>query len=129
MDAIDRLRSFGYSFTLDGERLRYTYQGKDDPPQAEIIPLLEVLKAHKTDILKDPNFLIEQTPLEINQAYPAVRNRLKDTPKWDALSEIEQKINRAALENDFAGLKRGLQAYRRAVLGLVEQGEAQGNPL
>lgn len=126
MDTIGKLRSFGYSVTLDGGKLRYTYHGKGDPLSNEITPLLEILKIHKAEILQEPNFLIEQTLLEINQTYPELRDRLIDPPKWKALSEIEQEINQAALEDDFEGLERALGAYKQAVLG-VEHGEAQGS--
>jgi hypothetical protein len=128
MDAIDKLRLLGYAVNLDGEKLRYAYLGKGNPSSDEIIPLLEVLKAQKAEILNDPYFLIEQTLLEINQAYPKVRDRLIDTSQWKALFEIEQEISRTVLEDDFESLERALQAYKQAVLG-VERGEAQGNLL
>lgn len=38
MNTIDRLKSLGYWITLDGEKLRYAYQGKDNPSQNEITP-------------------------------------------------------------------------------------------
>jgi rRNA maturation endonuclease Nob1 len=69
---------------------------------------------------------IISTLLEINQAYPEVRDRLRDTPQWKNLSEIEQEINRAALEDNFEGLDRALQAYKQAVL-TVEGTGGQGN--
>jgi hypothetical protein len=64
--------------------------------------------------------------VEINQVYPELRDRLIDTPQWEGLSEIEREINRAALEDDFEGLDKALQAYKSAVL-TVDHGEAQGN--
>lgn len=54
MDAIDKLRSFGYAVTLEEGKLRYAYQGKTNPSKDEITPLLDVLKAHKGEILSDP---------------------------------------------------------------------------
>jgi len=74
----------------------------------------------------DSAILIEQTLLQINQAYPGVRDRVKDTSKWSALSEIEQEINKAALEDDFEGLDRALQAYKQVVLGIEGTG-SQGS--
>ena len=37
-DAIDKLRSLGYSVTLEEGKLRYAYQGKGDPSKDEITP-------------------------------------------------------------------------------------------
>lgn len=70
--------------------------------------------------------IIEQTLLEINQAYPEVRDRLKNSPQWKTLSEIEQEINRAALEDDFEGLDKALQEYKQAVLTVEDTG-SQGD--
>jgi Ni,Fe-hydrogenase III component G len=75
---------------------------------------------------KDSSVLIEQALFEINQTYPEVRGRVKDTPQWSALSEIEQEINRAALEDDFEGLDKALRAYKQTALG-IEHGETQGS--
>lgn len=75
---------------------------------------------------KSLNGIIEQTLLEINQAYPEVRDRVKDTPQWKALLEIEQEINRAALEDDFEGLGKALEAYKQAVLTVEDTG-SQGD--
>jgi hypothetical protein len=75
---------------------------------------------------EDSSALIEQTILEINQAYPEVRGRVKDTSQWKALLEIEREINRAALEDDFEGLGKALEAYKRAVLTIEGTG-SQGS--
>ncbi len=69
---------------------------------------------------------ITETFIEINRAYPEVRSRVKDTPQWQTLSDIERQINEAALHDDFEGLDRALQAYKRAALD-TGHGEAQGN--
>ncbi|MBM4340328.1 MAG: hypothetical protein FJ110_12380 [Deltaproteobacteria bacterium] len=122
MDAIDRLRLLRYSINLDGEKIRYFYQGKGDPSVEEIIPLLEVLKAHKADVLRDPCFLIEQTLHEINRIYPEVRGKVKNTPRWQTLSKLEQEINRLALEGDLVGLERALKAYKEAALTVESKG-------
>lgn len=74
----------------------------------------------------DSAILIEQTLLEINRAYPEVRDRVKDSPQWKTLSEIEQQIDEAALEGDFEGLGKVLEAYKQAVL-TVEGTGSQGN--
>jgi hypothetical protein len=46
-EAIDKLRFLGYSVTLEEGKLRYAYQEEGNPPQDEIIPLLDTLKAPK----------------------------------------------------------------------------------
>lgn len=64
----------------------------------------------------DSATLIDQALKEINQAYPEVRDQVRNTRQWKTLSEIEREINRAALEDDFEGLSKALQAYKKAVL-------------
>jgi hypothetical protein len=74
----------------------------------------------------DSSTLIEQTLLEINQAYPEVRDRMKDSPQWKAFSEIEREINKTVLEDDFEGLGKALEAYKQAVVTVEDTG-SQGN--
>ena len=45
IEAIEKLRSLGYIVTQDEGKLRYAYQEEGNPPQDEIIPLLDTLKA------------------------------------------------------------------------------------
>jgi hypothetical protein len=67
-----------------------------------------------------------KTLLEINRAYPQVRNRVKDITQWKALSKIEQEINKAALKDDLEGVNKVLEAYKRAVLTITEGTGSQG---
>lgn len=128
MDAIDKLRFHGYSVTLIEGRLRYTYQGKGNPPQDEITPLLEVLKAHKAEILKDPCFLIEETIQEINKGFkPGTLSKLKPLQRaWQRMLAIENEINRMALAGDIDGLKKALERYK-GLLSVVDSGMEQRN--
>jgi len=115
MDAIDKLRFHGYSVTLNEGRLRYTYQGKGNPPQDEIIPLLEVLKAHKGEILNDPYFLIEQTLQRINEGWESGTLewiKVNRPDEWGKVIALEQEINEAAFERDFGKLKKVLERYQ-----------------
>lgn len=115
MDAIDKVRSLGYSVTLDGGKLRYTYQGKDNPIQEEITPLLEVLKVHKGEILNDSCFLIEQTLQEVNRGYhPGTVEWMKTEREktWAEIRQKEQAINQGALAGDISGLRGSLIQYR-----------------
>jgi hypothetical protein len=114
-DAIDKFRLCRYSITLDGEKLRYAYQGKDDPPQDEITPLLEVLKAHREEILNDPYFLIEQALQRINEGWESgTLERIKSDrlDEWSKVIALEQRINLAMSEEDLRNLKRALESYQ-----------------
>jgi hypothetical protein len=128
MDAIDKLRLLGYSVSLDGERLRYAYQGMDNPRQDEIIILFEVLKAHKAEILKDPCFLIEQTTQELNKAWkPGALTKLKSKPEERIrMLDIENKVNEVALARDIDGLKKALKKYK-GLFSVMDSGEVQRN--
>ena len=51
IEAVKKLSSLGYRFELAGDRLRYRYEGQGDPDRGMVLPLLEVVKAHKPDVL------------------------------------------------------------------------------
>jgi hypothetical protein len=112
MDAIYRLRLSGYSVSLVGGKLRYAYQGKGNPSQDEITPLLEVLKTHKAEILKNPYFLIEQTIHAINKHWESGTLGRFSQEARERISVIEQEINRTTLAGDIEGLRKGLEEYR-----------------
>ena len=114
MDALNKLRFLGYQITLDKGKLRYAYQRNDSPLHNETTPLLEVLKAHKAEILKDPYFLIEQTIQEINKAWkPGTLSGLKPLPgAWQRMLSLEDQISRKALAGDIDGLKKALEKYK-----------------
>ena len=121
-DAIDKLRLLGYSFNLDRGKLRYTYQGKVNPSQDEITPLLEVLRTHKGEILNDPCFLIEQTIAEINSAWkPGTLPWMKQSCRyeWGKMIGLEKQINEKALSGDIGGLKKVLKDYQDSILSMV----------
>ena len=124
MDVIDKLRSLEYSITLDGEKLRYAYRGKDSyPSQDEITPLLDILKAHKEEILRDPCSLIEQTIDEINRGWqPGTLERMKRSrpEDWKRMIVIEAMINEKALTGDSEGLRVVLDDYRDLLQGMVK---------
>jgi hypothetical protein len=50
-DAVRKLASLGYRFELAGDRLRYRYEGPGKPDRGMVLPLLKVVKAHKSDVL------------------------------------------------------------------------------
>lgn len=127
LDAIDKLRSLGYSFTLKGERLIYTYQGKGNPSYDEITPLLEVLKAHKADILNDPYFLIKQSLQRINEGWKSGTfewMRRSRPEEWKKMILLEEKINRATLSNDEDAIRRALIEYKAFFLRIEEDFKA-----
>ena len=51
IEAIRKLSDLGYQFELAGDRLRYRYEGQGDPDRGMVLPLLEVVKAHKPEVL------------------------------------------------------------------------------
>jgi hypothetical protein len=112
LDAIDKLRLLGYSVNLDGGKLRYTYQDKGNPSQKEITPLLEVLKAHKAEILKDPCFLIEQTIQAINEHWKLGTFGRLSPEVWERVKTIEREIDRSTLAKDIDGLRKALEEYK-----------------
>lgn len=69
MEAVTQLHDLGYSVTCEGQKLRLVYHGEGDPPKERAAPLIEILKAHKEEILDDPHLLIDLAVQEINQGY------------------------------------------------------------
>lgn len=46
--AIMRLTAMGYHFTLNGDKIRFFWQGPGDPPDpSQVAPLFEVIKADR----------------------------------------------------------------------------------
>ncbi len=134
MDAIDKLRSLGYSVTLRDERIRYAYKGKDSPSPDQITPLIKVLTAHKTEIMNDPHFLIEQAMQEIDEGWVAGAlewmKRVRPS-EWQNLIGLEEKINPLVFESDVSGLKEVLKEYKELVLRMARafktpKGETRG---
>jgi hypothetical protein len=51
IEAISKLSRLGFAFEVNGDRVRYRYQGPDTPDPAQVRPLLKVVKAYKADVL------------------------------------------------------------------------------
>jgi hypothetical protein len=51
IEAVSKLSRLGFAFEVNGDRVRYRYQGPDIPDPAQVRPLLETVKAHKSDVL------------------------------------------------------------------------------
>jgi hypothetical protein len=127
MDALDKLRLLGYSVKLDGEKLRYACQAKNNPSHKEITPLLEALKVHKKEILNDPYFLIEQTLYKINSPWePGTLKWMKvNRPhEWGEMLTLEGEINKTALGSDLDGLRGALSKYQGLILAMVKEFKA-----
>ena len=121
--AISRLRAIGYRFVLDGENLRYTFQGKHPPSPGQIIPLIEVLTAHKEEIVNNPHFLIDQTLREINKAWtPGALEWMKRTRPndFEKMVALEREINRIATTKNINELVEVLRSYKDMALGVAE---------
>lgn len=50
MKAILELQQLGYTFTLDGDSIRYRHRGQPPDPQ-QVRPLLEYLQRHRAEAL------------------------------------------------------------------------------
>jgi hypothetical protein len=122
MDAINKLRSLGYSVALRDERIRYVFYGKDSPSPDQVVPLIEVLKVHKDEIVNDPYFLIDQTLREINEAWaPGALTWVRQRPKdFEKIVALEGEINRFALEANMQELSEVLRTYKELMLGVAE---------
>ena len=51
IEAVSKLSRLGFAFEVNGDRIRYRYQGPDTPDPAQVRPLLKVVKAYKADVL------------------------------------------------------------------------------
>ena len=45
--AIMKLTDIGYHFTLNGDKIRYDWQGTGEPDPAQVAPLFEAIKANR----------------------------------------------------------------------------------
>jgi hypothetical protein len=50
-EAVINLSRMGYAFEVADGKLRYRYEGPDEPDPHLVVPLLEVVKAHKDEAL------------------------------------------------------------------------------
>ncbi len=50
-EAIKELTRIGFRFRLDGEVLKVRYKGTDTPDPAKVLPLLELVREHKLEVL------------------------------------------------------------------------------
>lgn len=49
-EAVIKLVSLGYHFELAGVKVRYEWQGPGEPNPCQVLPLLEVVKAHRDEV-------------------------------------------------------------------------------
>ena len=52
MKALRKLEKLGYRFQLEGEQIKFKHEGKERPDPAVVKPLLEELKARKSEAFK-----------------------------------------------------------------------------
>lgn len=52
IQAIQTLTKLGYKAWVEGEAVRLKYEGPDDPDPGQVRPLLDVVKAHKKEVLE-----------------------------------------------------------------------------
>jgi hypothetical protein len=48
--AVQRLTAMGYRFQVEGDALRYEWQGIGKPDPSQVRPLLDLVRQHKDDV-------------------------------------------------------------------------------
>ena len=51
IEAVRALANMGYRFTVNGESIKARYEGSGKPDPAQVRPLVDVMKAHKPDVV------------------------------------------------------------------------------
>ena len=121
---ITRLGSLGYSIALVGGNIRLSYRGDGSPPKERALPLVEILRTHKEEILSDPHFLIDLAVQEINEGWePGTlewmkRNRPRE---WGKMLAVEGEINDSSLQKDSKVVKGVLAEYKSLMLSMVKE--------
>jgi len=121
IEALNKLWMLGYEISLNEGRLKYAYQGKDSPLPDQIVPLIEVLKVRKEEIINDPYFLIDLTIREIDEVWrPGTLEWVKRArPRdWERMLTVEGKINRVALEENVDALREALRTYKELMVSM-----------
>jgi len=122
MNAITQLCHLGYFVHSEGRTLKYLYRGKNGLPKEKVVPLIEILKGHKEEIINDPYFHIHMALGEINERYEpgslmwAKKERVQE---WQKTLALEGEINKAALMEDVETLKEVLTQYRNLMLSMI----------
>ena len=128
-EALVNLEALGYTVAVDGDSLRYNYRRGNDPPGREkITPLLEILKAHKAEvveILSSQNFeVMFKKALEginskyISGAIPYIK--LTHPHLWQHLVEVEGKLSDSWLKGIDPEFKKYLDEWTNLNLKAIE---------
>ena len=121
---LTKLRVLGYSITYARGSLKLIYRGDGSPPKKRAIPLIEILRTHKEEILSDPHFLIDLAVQEINEGWELgtlewmKRNRPRE---WGKMLAVEGKINDSSLQKDSKVVKGVLAEYKSLMLSMVKE--------
>ena len=51
IQAVRKLAHMGYRFTVNRETIKGKYEGQGDPDPGQVRPLLDVVKAHKSEVV------------------------------------------------------------------------------
>jgi len=129
-DVIVELIHLGCSIRISGDNLQVRWEGRGSlPSQEKFSSLVEILKAHKEEILNNPYFLIDQTLKEINEIWqPGFLNYLKFSRpgEWERVLRLEERINQCVFKGDLNELKKSLSEYRELITGIVKQFRISG---
>lgn len=117
-ELITRLRNIGYILNLEKEGIRFRYGREGDPPEETAILLSEV-KIHKQEIIEfmkeEPFRLIKQALIEIDRHWEcgALEWIKRAQPsEFKKMINLEEEINRFALNGDTKGLNNLLKSYK-----------------
>lgn len=130
---LSTLKALGYKIELKGENIRLTYTGKGKPDKDKVLPLIEELKAHKEEIVRelkeDPfRILFKEVVDEINKEYlPGTIDHISvHYPKfYQEISQVEDSLSKLWIEgvdiNKFRGILKlwyslhlkGVELYKR----------------
>jgi hypothetical protein len=132
VNALARLEALGYSFSVEGENIRFRYEGKRVPDPEQVTPLLEVLRQQKSEALR---FLREQeAERNFQEAWDEIRNELphgmvehirrRHPEHQERIDQAEEAVETAWASTGLGlgstvGLRKALEAWKdryRAVI-------------
>lgn len=92
IEAVRTLAYMGYRFTVNGESIKARYEGLGKPDPAQVRPLVDVMKAHKPDVVY---FLKSFCPRCGGVCFiPVGEDSLCMACDWDQLVELYPDLKR-----------------------------------
>lgn len=142
MIVLDRLKAIGYDMEIREGNIRLSYKGEGKPDKEKVVPLIEELKANKSEAIKELQKGGELKPIPdktLQDIYLEVMNKINDSyisgtikfveethPDLDRqIDEVDKQINeiwKSCLKgeqrlNDF---RNALDTYKKLYLKGIE---------